>query len=218
MLSIIATTLGLIAATASAGGSISITPHDKFSSSVGVLGCHINTNRVAYWPMFPSCDSVCVKVTANQRSVHLLQIDSSGGAYDMSYDAWNYLNVGKSATAEPTMGGGIPAQWESVPMSDPECQALIKTPDKKLPLMAANSIGYYVGCAGKWVGKNSALYNIANSACTLGFDERCELDLAVSNQPKCAHILGAQNPLSLGPDKQVKDIAYGTGALVAAVQ
>ena len=38
---------------APAGGSISVTPHQQYSSSVGVLGCKINTNRVAckqYWP------------------------------------------------------------------------------------------------------------------------------------------------------------------------
>jgi len=202
-----------VASVASATG-ISITPHDKYSSSVGVLGCHIDTNRVAYWPMTPGCDSVCVKVSANGRSVNLLQIDTSGGAYDISYDAWNYLNTGESATDNPTMGGGIPAEYESVDMS--ECSDLIKTPDGKLPLMAANSIGYYVGCGSdSWIGKNSALYNIQNCACTLGFNEVCTLDLAVSNQPKCDHILGAQNPLSGLP---VTDIAYGTGAENAAQQ
>ena len=40
---------------------------------------------------------MCVKVSANGRSVHLLHLDTSGGAYDISYDAWNYLNIGKSA-------------------------------------------------------------------------------------------------------------------------
>ncbi|KAH0006683.1 hypothetical protein KCU78_g12180, partial [Aureobasidium melanogenum] len=32
-------------------GTISATPHVEYSSSIGVLGCKINTNRVAYWPM-----------------------------------------------------------------------------------------------------------------------------------------------------------------------
>ena len=36
--------------------TISITPHDSYSSSVGVLGCKINTDRVAYWPGAVSCD------------------------------------------------------------------------------------------------------------------------------------------------------------------
>ena len=200
-------------ALASVASAISITPHDKFSSSVGVLGCHVDTNRAAYWPSMPGCDTMCVKVSANGRSVHLLHLDTSGGAYDISYDAWNYLNIGKSASEEPTMGGGIDASYEYVSMD--QCRDLIKTPDGKLPLMAANSIGFYVGCgANSWVGQNSALYNIQNSACTLGFNEVCTLDLAVSNQPSCPHILGAQNPLSgLG----VQDISYGTGQLSAAV-
>lgn len=213
MLSAITAVLGFAAAV-SAGTGISITPHDVYSSSIGVLGCKINTNRVAYWPMFPSCDSMCVKVSANGRSVNLLQIDSSGGAYDISYDAWNYLNIGASATDEPTMGGGFDAEYESVDMS--ECADLIKTPDGKLPLMAANSIGFYVGCgADSWVGQNSGLWNIQNCACTLGFNEQCTLDLAVSNQPSCAHMLGAQNPLS---GLNVTNIAYGTGAEVTSTQ
>lgn len=211
MLSTIVTALGLAAAANAIG--ISITPHDKYSSSVGVLGCHINTNRVAYWPMWPGCDTVCVKVTANGRSVNLLQIDSSGGAYDISYDAWNYLNCGHSAKQHPTMGGGIPAEYEKVPMS--QCADLIYTPDKKLPLSAANSIGYYVGCgANSWVGKNSALYNIYTPNCRYGFNEVCKLDLAVSNQPKCAHTLGAMNELG---GLRVHDIAYGTGAVTDAL-
>jgi len=193
---------------------ISITPHDQYSSSIGVLGCHIDTNRVAYWPMTPGCDSLCKKVTSNGRSVHLLQIDTSGGAFDISYDAWNYLNVGAGAQEQPTMGGGIDAEWEDAPMS--ECADIIKTPDGKLPLMAANSINTFVNCpVGSWLRDNSALYNVQNCACTLGFNEVCSLDLEVSNQPSCAHILGAQNPLSGLP---VTNIAYGSGELVAALQ
>ncbi|PSN72320.1 hypothetical protein BS50DRAFT_248625 [Corynespora cassiicola Philippines] len=210
MLSTIATTFAMASVAMSAG--ISITPHDKYSSSVGVLGCHIDTNRVAYWPSTPSCDGMCKKVSANGRSVTLLHVDTSGGAYDISYDAWNYLNVGKSATEEPTAGGGIPAEFEDVPME--ECMDIIKTESKKLPLMAASSIGFYIGCAGKWVGENSALYNIQNQICTLGYNEVCTLDLNVSNQPSCPHMLGAQNPLSgIG----VQNIDYQTGAVSAAV-
>jgi hypothetical protein len=60
------------------------TPHDKYSSSVGVLGCKINTNRVAYWPGSVDCNNICVKLSYNGRSVNLLRIDQSGGAYDVS--------------------------------------------------------------------------------------------------------------------------------------
>jgi hypothetical protein len=208
----IAATLSMATVALSTG--VSITPHDTFSSSIGVLGCHINTDRVAYWPMQPGCDSMCKKVTSNGRTVHLLQIDTSGGAYDISYDAWNYLNVGQGASEQPTMGGGIPAEWEDAPMKD--CADLIKTPDGKLPLMAANSINTFVSCPiGSWLRDNSALYNIANSACTLGYNEVCQLDLAVSNQPSCPHILGAQNPLS---GLLVTNKVYGTGADAVARQ
>ncbi|CRK25298.1 hypothetical protein BN1723_018210, partial [Verticillium longisporum] len=87
-------------------GSASITPHDQYSSSIGVLGCKINTNRVAYWPGAPGCDDLCVKVSHGGRSLNLLRIDSSAGAHDISYDAWNYLAFGSSATDAPHMGGG----------------------------------------------------------------------------------------------------------------
>ena len=31
-------------------GGITVTPHEQYSSSIGALGCKLNTNRVAYWP------------------------------------------------------------------------------------------------------------------------------------------------------------------------
>lgn len=197
-------------------GGISITPHDSYSSSIGVLGCKINTNRVAYWPSFPSCNNMCVKVSANGRSVHLLKIDQSGGAYDISYDAWNYLNTGKGAEQDPTMGGGIPATYEDVDMS--ECSDLLTTDDKTLGFTAANSMGFIGACTATdtWVGNHYSLWNIANMACTLGENERCKLDLAVSNQPSCPHQLGVQYPLALA--HPVENIQYGTGAVIKAVQ
>lgn len=206
-----ATALSLVSV--AIGTGISITPHDKFSSSIGVLGCKINTNRVAYWPMQPSCDSMCYKLSANGRSVHVLQVDTSGGAYDVSYDAWNYLYTGQGAEQDPQMGGGIDAEYEPADMS--ACSDLL-TADGRLPLMAANSINFYVSCpAGSWVAKNTDLWNIQNSVCTLGFNEKCNLDLAVSNQPSCPHMLGMQNPLE---GHNVDDIAYGTGSVITAVQ
>jgi len=207
----IVTTLSF--ASAAIGTGISITPHDKYSSSIGVLGCKVDTNRIAYWPLQPSCDSMCVKVSANGRTVHLLQVDTSGGAYDISYDAWNYLLVGKNATESPQSGGGFDAEYESVPMDD--CKDILTAPDGKLPLMAANSINFYTSCkAGSWVAENTSLWNIQNAACTLGFNEKCDLDLAASTQPSCAHMLGSQNPLS---GLNVINIDYGTGALSDAV-
>jgi hypothetical protein len=203
-----------LAATVSAQGSVSVTPHDEFSSSIGVLGCMINTNRVAYWPSFPDCNNLCVKVTYGDRSVNLLHIDQSGGAYDISYDAWNFLYTGQSATIDPQEGGGIAATYENVDMS--ECQDLILSPDKKLPLMAANSMGYVASCLtqpSSYVARNHGLWNIADSSCTYGVDEECTLNLAVSNQPTCPHQLGLQTPLTGMP---VFNIQYGTGKEVLA--
>jgi len=208
MLSKLAVTFSLASAAMAAG--VSVTPHEQYSSSIGVLGCMVDTNRIAYFPMWPDCNNLCKKVTANGRSVHLLHIDASGGAFDMSYDAWNYLNVGASAKEQPTVGGGIPAEVEDAPMS--ECVSLIKTPDGKLPLMAANSVNTFVGCPeGSWIHENSALYNIQTSGCLYGYNEVCQLDLAVSNQPSCPHQLGAMNPLSGLP---VMNIQYSTGTEV----
>jgi hypothetical protein len=198
--------------------SVSITPHAQFSSSIGALGCMINTNRVAYWPMSVDCGAtMCVKVSYNSRSVHLLRIDQSGGAHDISYDAWNYLYTGQSATADPVYGGGISATYTTVPMTDPNCLALITSPDKKLPLTAANSMNYVSSCLAEpnsWVANNHGLWNIANSACTLGLDEECTLNMSVSNQPSCPHQLGLQTALATMP---VYDIEYGTGKKVLAV-
>ncbi|TGO56044.1 hypothetical protein BCON_0083g00370 [Botryotinia convoluta] len=195
---------------------ISVTAHQQFSSSIGVLGCMIDTNRVAYWPSSPDCgDTMCVKLSHNGRSVNLLHIDHSGGAYDISYDAWNYLYVGQSATQDPQYGGGIDANYTALPIS--ECANLITSPDKKLPLAAANSMNYVTSCLAlpaSWVATNYGLWNIATSACTYGIDEQCVLNLTVSNQPTCPHQLGLQIPLTTLP---VFDIEYGTGKEVLAV-
>ncbi|APA13387.1 hypothetical protein sscle_11g081570 [Sclerotinia sclerotiorum 1980 UF-70] len=195
---------------------ISVTPHQQFSSSIGVLGCMIDTNRVAYWPSSPDCGAtMCVRVSYNSRSVNLLHIDRSGGAYDISYDAWNYLYTGKSATQDPQYGGGIAATYTILPIS--ECTNLITSPDKKLPLTAANSMDYVANCLVQntsWVASNYGLWNIATSACTYGIDEECILNLTVSNQPTCPHQLGLQVPLTTLP---VFDIEYGTGKKILAV-
>ncbi|GKT46302.1 uncharacterized protein ColSpa_06483 [Colletotrichum spaethianum] len=216
----LAASVGLVSAAsipirdAGKSGSSSMTPHDAFSSSIGVLGCKIDVNRVAYWPSSVGCDDICVKVSNGDRSVNLLRIDQSGGAFDISYDAWNYLSTGQSATEAPTEGGGVPMNWEAVPAS--ECKHLLK--DGKLPLSAANSMNYLSSCLAQpesFVAKNHVLYNIQNSACTWGVDEVCNLDLAVSNQASCPSGLGSTKALT---DLPVENIAYGTGKLSVAVQ
>ncbi|KAJ9143027.1 Cerato-platanin [Pleurostoma richardsiae] len=197
-----------------AGATVSVTPHEQYSSSVGVLGCKINTNRVAYWPMAVDCNSLCIKLTYEDRSLNLLRIDQSGGAYDISYDAWNQLVFGQPATVEPHTGGGYPMTYETVDMS--QCAGLLYTGGAELPLSAANSMNYVSSCLSQtssWVTSNYVLYNIFTPTCTYGIDETCTLDMAVSNQPTCPHQLGLTTPLTTDP---VYNVQYGTGQLVLA--
>ena len=191
-----------------------VTPHDSYSSAVGVLGCKINTNRVAYWPMSVDCTNICVSLSYNGRSVYLLRVDQSGGAYDISYDAWNYLITGYSATEDPIAGGATPMKYENVDAS--WCADLIQTDDQSLPLSAANSMDFLANCLAQsdsWVANNYVLYNILDPVCSWGYDEVCTLDLSTSNQPQCPNTLGAPEPLTTDP---VYNIQYPTGELVLA--
>ncbi|KAK4159995.1 hypothetical protein QBC43DRAFT_220755 [Cladorrhinum sp. PSN259] len=188
-----------------------ITPHEQFGSSIGVLGGKIDTNRVAYWPEGVDCNNICVRVSYQGRSVELLRIDQSGGAHDISYDAWNYLTTGFSAKDKPTTGGAVTMDVEYLPGDS--CRHLLKSGG--LPLSAPNSINYLASCLSQsdsWVSKNHQLFNIKDSGCHYGWDEQCTLDLAVSNQPTCPHQLGTSGPNL--PDS-VFNIQYGTGAVVA---
>ncbi|KAG7424294.1 hypothetical protein IWW34DRAFT_640437 [Fusarium oxysporum f. sp. albedinis] len=195
----------------SEAGSVSITPHDQYSSSIGVLGCKIDTNRVAYWPGSVDCNNICVKVSYESRSVYLLKIDSSGGAYDISYDAWNYLGFGKSASDSPQQGGGIAMIYEFVHAS--QCTDILD--NGKLPLAAANSMNYVASCLSEpnsWVAQNYELYNINDPVCKRGVNEKCYLNLAISNQPECPSGLGAVGELNL----TVENILYPSGKIVPA--
>ena len=189
------------------------TPHDSFSSSIGVLGCKIDTDRVAYWPDAVDCNNICVSLSYQDRTVKLLRIDQSQGAHDVSYDAWNYLYTGKSATDEPTAGGAIEMTTRNLKAS--ECKSLINTKGKKLPLSAANSMNFLASCLENdtWVGENYRLYNIADSVCSLGRDEECDLDWPDANQASCPHQLGDQSALK---DAPVYNIKYPTGEKVLA--
>ncbi|KAI8625163.1 hypothetical protein F5Y19DRAFT_451185 [Xylariaceae sp. FL1651] len=69
------------------GGSFSIILQPYYGYSVGILGCEINTNRAAYLPWSMGYDRLCVKVSANGRTVKLLHADRSSSAYSISYDA-----------------------------------------------------------------------------------------------------------------------------------
>ncbi len=139
---------------------------------------------------------MCPSATA-VAPVYLLRIDQSGGAYDVSYDAWNYLMTGYSATSRPTAGGATAMQYENVDISN--CADLIHTDDGKLPLSAANSMNFVTSClsqSSSWVASNYALYNILDSLCEWGYDETCTLDMAKSNQASCPHTLGGPRVLT----------------------
>ncbi|KAI8267512.1 hypothetical protein K4K58_007684 [Colletotrichum sp. SAR11_239] len=211
----------LVAAAASlssvalADGTVWATPHDSYSSSVGVLGCKINTDRVAYWPGSVDCNNICISLSYADRNLKLLRIDQSQGAYDISYDAWNYLYTGNSAKKLPVSGGPLAMQYKELPADD--CKDLIKTKSKKLPLSASNSMNFLASCLGQadsWVGSNYALYNMLDSVCSWGYDESCELeDWPNANQPTCKHSLGM--PVEL-KDAPVYNVQYPSGDVVEA--
>ncbi|KAK1982937.1 hypothetical protein LZ30DRAFT_589494 [Colletotrichum cereale] len=202
-----------------ADGTVWATPHDSYSSSVGVLGCKINTDRVAYWPGSVDCDNLCISLSYddgvnNKRTVKLLRIDQSQGAHDVSYDAWNYLYTGNSAKEAPVAGGPLPMQYAELPAD--ECRSLLRTKDKKLALSASNSMNFLASCLarpGSWVAKNYALYNALDSICSWGYDEVCELDWPAANQPTCKHSLGM--PVAL-KDAPVYNVQYPSGDVVVA--
>ena len=166
---LLASALGALAQK-SDSGTVPVTPHEQYSSSVGVLGCLVDTNSIAYWPAPISCTNICIKLSYKDRSRHLLRIDQSAGAYDVSYDAWNYLFTGKSAKTDPVFGGGTSMDFEN---ADPEdCAELIRTDDGRLPLSASNSMNFLLSCLDEedsWVGSNYQLYNVMDPICRWGY-------------------------------------------------
>ncbi|KAK3689403.1 hypothetical protein B0T22DRAFT_171544 [Podospora appendiculata] len=194
-------------------GTVWVTPHESYSSSVGVLGCKVNTDRIAYWPSAVDCTNICVSLTYSGRTVHLLKVDQSAGAHDVSYDAWNYLYTGFPATEKPAAGGATAMEYQDVDVS--VCADLIHTDDGKLPLSASNSMNYLASCLGQkdsWVGRNYALYNIMDPLCAWGYDEGCTLDWPAANQGTCPHVLGTPEALN----SPVYNIRYPTGDKVLA--
>ncbi|KAK2005373.1 hypothetical protein LZ32DRAFT_612157, partial [Colletotrichum eremochloae] len=140
------------------------------------------------------CHNICVKVSNSGRSLHLLKIDQSQSAYDISYDAWNYLVTGMPAGEAPITGGGIWMDREFVEAQ--QCTSLLW--DGTLPLSAANSMNYLALCImqpDSWVAQNHQIYNIADPRCEWGYDEMCSVNLSESNIPVCPHITGLNNRL-----------------------
>lgn len=195
---------------------VDVTPHESYSSTVGVPGCKINTNRVAYWPLPISCTNICVRVTYAGRSLHLLRIDRSTGAWDISYDAWNYLLTGQSARDNPSTGSILEADYEEVDAD--ECVDLMYSSNGGLPMSAANSMDYLRPCLedepDSWVARHFESWNIHNPVCTQGWDERCTLDLKKSNWSDCPNPVGEPRVLTTAP---VWNVQYGTGEEVLAV-
>jgi hypothetical protein len=156
-----------------------------------------------------------VSLSYSGRNVKLLRIDQSGGAHDISYDAWNYLYTGYSATDKPTAGGAVAMDYEDVDAS--QCADLIHTNDGRLPLSAANSMNYVASCLdqkdGSWVGRNFALYNILDPICSWGVDEQCKIDYPAQNQATCPSTLGQPVALTSAP---VYNIQYPSGKRVLA--
>ena len=162
LLSAAATMAAVAKAQLAPSGSVSVTPHDMYSSSIGALGCKLNTNRIAYWPAAPGCDNLCIQLSYQGRTLNVLHVDTSGGAYDISYDTWTYLGFGHSAKDQPEMGGGIQMDYEIVGMD--QCADILAPAGGKLGLTAANSMGFVAGCSAQpdsWVAKNYALYNVS---------------------------------------------------------
>ncbi|KAI0166739.1 hypothetical protein GGR52DRAFT_555325 [Hypoxylon sp. FL1284] len=196
------------------GTEVWVTPHDSYSSSVGVLGCKVDTNRVAYWPGAVDCDRVCVEVRHGGRAVRLLRIDQSQGAHDVSYDAWNLLYTGYAATERPAAGGAVAMRYVDVDAA--ACADLLHTDGQKLPLSAANSMNFLAACLarpGSWVARNYVLYNVLDSACAWGRDEVCALDWPAANQASCPSGLGDNAPLTSAP---VYNVKYPSGQTVVA--
>ncbi|KAI1214757.1 uncharacterized protein F4807DRAFT_7821 [Annulohypoxylon truncatum] len=210
----LALTLGLASRVAADSGAVWATPHDSYSSSVGVLGCKVDTNRIAYWPSAVDCTNICVSLSYGGRTVKLLRVDQSQGAHDVSYDAWNYLYTGYPATERPTAGGAVAMDFADVDAS--ECADLLRTDGARLPLSAANSMNFLAGCLAQpdsWVARNYVLYNILDSTCSWGHDEVCTLDWPAANQASCPSALGDPANLTSAP---VYNIRYPTGQTVVA--
>ncbi|KAL9623726.1 MAG: hypothetical protein Q9160_001956 [Pyrenula sp. 1 TL-2023] len=199
--------------------TLSVTPHEQYSSSLGVLGCKIDTNYVAYFPGWPQCDNLCKKVTYADRTVYLLNIDSSGGAHDISYNAWNYLVTGHYAT-EPgmaTYGGGVNMDVSDADMSF--CLEHIKAKDGNgNPVLAfsAPTENFLDACRAQgssWTSRNSMLLNIYTPTCTYGIDEPCHFD-PTTNLRICDHQLGLMPKMDT---ETVMNVQYGTGALIPSL-
>lgn len=190
-------------------GTVSVTPHIGYGSSVGVLGCHIDVNHVAYWPMKVDCNNLCVKLTHGTKSTYVLRIDSSTGAHDISSTAFNEL-IGLKDSAGELM------QWEDVDMS--KCSHLLLPSAKgKLPFTAWNP-NLPADCVAKareegksnWVSQHYRLKNFGTAQCTNGLEEDCQYD-ETAQLPKCptSKAIADINNINVG-DVDIHELTYGS--------
>ncbi|KAF2148222.1 hypothetical protein K461DRAFT_282639 [Myriangium duriaei CBS 260.36] len=202
MLSTFVTFAGLLSLAAADYGvkTATFTPHVQYASSMGVLGCKINTNRVGYLPMWPGCDNLCYKIhnPATGNSVNILHVDSSAAAYDISADAFNYLVTGQGAKGNAVDPNPTTMEYSVVSMD--QCYDIINGNTTKLPILAKNpdAVSNCIANEPKsWLANHYALYNLANSCCSYGEDVPCEFpDLTeLSIPPTCgSSILGVLTP------------------------
>lgn len=169
-------------------GTIALDSHVEYSSSMGVIGCLINTNRVAYFPTTPPCSNPCIKLTApNGNTINVLHIDQSGGSYDISMDAYKTLKYGadwKSMNALPE------AKWDGVTYEYvfmDQCADIL--PQGTLPVLA-KSPNKYVSCAASepqsfWA-THTQFYDVDDARCLRGVMQTCEM-VPPNNTPTCAN-------------------------------
>lgn len=157
---------------------------------------------------------MCIKLKFGSRSRTVLHIDVSGGAHDISFDTYQYLAYGTSATASPAFlnsagDGALPVDYEIVDMS--QCADIITSDTGKMSFSALNpnQVNKCVAEGNNWVAQNYELRNINDLQCQRGVDEVCTLD-AVTGTAKCPSGVGTKVDV-LSPAQPVIDLTYPCG-------
>ncbi|KAF4553723.1 Hypothetical protein D9617_6g094550 [Elsinoe fawcettii] len=161
-----------------------VTGHVEYRSTLGIPGCKINTNAVAYWPTTGDCDSVCAKVKnpANgvEKTVLTIGTSSDPSVYDISWKRYVELKgEGDDAAGNAAAYDGG-TDMEVNPVSMDQCLDLINYEEggqKKLPFIAL-SPNFLNECKSSspnsWVAQNGVLLDFNNDCCTMGKDQKCE--------------------------------------------
>jgi hypothetical protein len=160
--------------------AITIMPQADYASSLGVLGCKVNTDLAASWPKPADCENLCIRITTSTRTLHVLHVDQSASAYGISSYAWDVLTSGETSPA----GEGALIAYEFV--STRECTHILH--EDALPLSATISVGFLTRCLSdpnSWVAQNFRLFNFHDPQYQEGAEEECDLDLSIRQQPFC---------------------------------